>query len=543
MTRLHLEPERIAGPEDLVSSLLKSDSKILDLFQSGAFDPAGIPRFAARPGKSPLHSGVFHCLEAGARDRLERILAGDGFVVTTGQQPQLFGGPLYVLYKALSAVRVAADIERRLGSPCLAVFWVAADDHDWREVASVGYLDREENLCRIETPAPPGRTGRSVGPSPLPPEISEQTREFIGSLETHEAGGPWLDLLKEQYVPGRSFTDAFIGVASRWLVGLPIAFLDSAHPEVRQASSPVFQRVLERREVVDEALSRGTDAVADLGHRAQLTHVKGAIPLFREGSGGRYRLRGASGSIQVDPIRSSMRVSDLVREAASEPERFSPSAALRPVLESCLLPVRATILGPGEIAYWVQLGPLFEALEAPMPGILPRDSWRVVEPRTARLLAKTGVTAGDLRDGGAAATAGLVERSRPRSVEEAILRLEDRMDGEFDVLQEAAATDLPGLQSAVGKSRSQFVSALVALRRTLDSMTRDRERTMIAQLHRVAVNFYPDGIPQERAMCTYVFLARHGDRFLEAARTAALGSPSRDAPGPPDGVAGITPAE
>ena len=117
------------------------------------------------------------------------------------------------------------------------------------------------------------------------------------------------------------------------------------------------------------------------------------------------------------------------------------------------------------------------------------------------------------------------------------------MDGEFGVLEEAAATDLPGLQSAVGKSRSQFVSALVALRRTLDSMTRDRERTMIAQLHRVAVNFYPDGIPQERAMATYVFLARHGDRFLEAARTAALGSPLRDAPGPPDGVAGTTTAE
>ena len=543
MTRLHLESERIAGPGGLVSSLLERDLRALGLFPSGVFDPAGTPSDVGRPGRSPLHPGVFHCVEAGARDRLERILAGEGFVVTTGQQPQLFGGPLYVLYKALSAVRAAADLERRLGSPCLAVFWVAADDHDWREVASVGYLDRDENLCRIEIPAPPARAGRPVGPSLLPPEIREQTREFIGSLETHEAGERWLELLRDQYIPGRSFTDAFIGVASRWMDGLPIAFLDSAHPEVRQASSPLVQRVLEGREVVDKAFKRGTDAVSDLGYRVQLKHVDGAIPLFREGGGGRYRLRGASGPVQVDLSGSLQVVSDLVREAASEPERFSPSAALRPVLESCLLPVGATVLGPGEIAYWSQLGPLFDALEVPMPGILPRDSWRIVEPRIARLLGKTGVTADDLRDGGSSATVALVERSRPRSVESSILRLEDRLDGEFDALEETVATDLPGLRSAVGKSRSQFVSALAALSKTLDSLTRDRERTVIAQLRRVAVNLYPDGIPQERALATYVFLARHGDLLLEAGRAAALGPPPEDAPGPPDGVAGATPAE
>jgi uncharacterized protein YllA (UPF0747 family) len=349
--------------------------------------------------------------------------------------------------------------------------------------------------------------------------------------------------LRDQYVPGRSFTDAFVGVASRWLGELPIAFLDSAHTEVRQASSLLVQRILEEREAVDEALATGTDAVTDLGYRAQLTHVEGAIPLFREGSDGRYRLRGTTGSVQVDLSGSFRVASDLVGEAASEPERYSPSAALRPVLESWLLPVGATVLGPGEMAYWAQLGPLFQALEVPMPGILPRDSWRVVEPRMARLLRKTGVTADDLRDGGAAAAASLVERARPRSVEKALLRLEDRVGLEFDTLEGTVGTDLPGLRSAVGKSRSQLASALAALRKTLDSTTRDREGTMIAQLRRVAANLYPDGIPQERALATYVFLARHGDRFLEAVRAAAIGPPLSDAAGPRDGVAGATPEE
>ena len=140
--------------------------------------------------------------------------------------------------------------------------------------------------------------------------------------------------------------------------------------------------MLEQRDLVNEALEQGTAAVTNLGYRAQLTQTPGAIPLFREGAGGRYRLREASGLIQIDRDDNFVDVSDLVAEASTESDRFSPSAALRPVLESWLLPVQATVLGPGEIAYWSQLPPLFRALDVPMPSILPRDSWRVLEPRS-----------------------------------------------------------------------------------------------------------------------------------------------------------------
>ncbi len=542
MTGLYLEPERIAEAGGLVSRLLERDPRALGLFPPEAFNSPAAARAEVRPLRSSLDLGTFHCPSSEASVRLERVLAGGGLVVTTGQQPQLFGGPLYVLYKALSAVRAAVDLERQLGVPCLAVFWVAGDDHDWGEVASVGYLDREETVRRIEISASPGQAGSPVGPAPLSSEILEKTEEFVGALEAHEAGDAWLDLLRKQYVPGRSFTDAFIGTVSHWMGELPIAFLDSAHPEVRRASSPFVQRVIEERKIVDEALGRGTDAVTDIGYRAQLTYLGGAIPVFREGRGGRYRLRGTSGAVQVDR-ESSRQVSDVTDEAASEPERFSPSAALRPVLESWLLPVGATVLGPGEIAYWAQLDPVFETLDVPMPGILPRDSWRVVEPRVARLLEKTGVTADELRDGGHEAAAGLVERSRPLPVEESLRRLEVEVDGRFAALDETVGSDLPGLRPAVGKSRSQVLSTLESLRKTLDRMTRDREQASLGQLRRAAANLYPNGKSQERSLATYVYLARYGDRFLDAARAAALLPPLDEAPPPGDGVAGTTAGE
>lgn len=542
MSDLRLEPERISGPGGLVSSILAGERDALALFPPGVVGPAE-KRVARSSFASSLDPASFHCTEPTARDRLHAALAGEGLVVTTGQQPQLFGGPLYVLYKALSAVRCAARIEQELGTPCVAVFWVAADDHDWNEVASVGYLDRDERLRRLELEAPAERAGRPVGPSLLPAGVEDLKHGLLESLETREAGDRWLGILRDQYSAGRSFTEAFTGVASEWMDGLPIAFLDSAHPAVRAAASPFVQRVLEQRDLVDDALRRGTEAVTGLGYRAQLKQTPGAIPLFREGPGGRYRLRGASGLIQIDRDDDFKDVAELVTEAATDSERFSPSAALRPVLESWLLPVQATILGPGEIAYWSQLPPLFRALEVPMPSILPRDSWRLIEPRTERLLRKTGVSADELRDGGVSAAAGLVERSRPRGVEEALLKLEDGVEEEFGALEATVVSHLPGLRSAVGKSRSQTFSALAALRRTLDSVTREREESTLGQLRRAAANLFPDGIPQERALAVWVYLARYGDEFIEAARSAALEAPSEHSSSLADGVAGGATAE
>ena len=543
MSHLYIERENIGERGGLVSSLLERDPEALSLYPPGIFGAAGTPDRLGRPLRSPLGEEAFYRPEAVSRERLASVLSGDGLVVTTGQQPQLFGGPLYVLYKALTAVKAAAGLERRLGTPCLAVFWVAGDDHDWQEVASVGFLDRDESLRRMEVRAPPDRVGRSVGPTQLPSEIEGLVHDFLDSFDSREAGQRWLAVLREHYTPGRSFTEAFIGAASSWLRGLPIVFLDSAHPDVRRASSPFVQTVLREREAVDEALRRGTARVADLGYRAQLGHPPDAVPVFRDGSGGRYRLRGISGPVRIDREGTTLDLADLVAEVGAEPERFSPSAGLRPVLESWLLPVGATVLGPGEIAYWSQLGPIFDTLDVPMPLVLPRGSWRVVEPSGARLLEKTGVSADDLRDGGATAASHLVRRRRASSVEESLVRLEGRVEAEYGDLESTVASDLPALRSAVGKSRSQVVASVANLRKTIDRVTRDREATALGQLRRAAANLYPDGVPQERAVAIWMFLARHGDAFLDAVRTKALAQPEADGVAPEGGVAGTPPAE
>ena len=533
MNNLTFERERLAGPGGLVAELLDGNAGARALFPPGSFSSA-VPVGRSFPRRSSrLKPEDLVASDSATRTRLAQVLGGAGHIITTGQQPQLFGGPLYVLYKALSAARLASQIEAHTGLPSVAVFWVAGDDHDWPEVASVGFLDADESYSRLEVQPSPGLEGSSVGPSLLGDGIGQAVQSFLGSLAASEAGERWADLLRREYQPDRSFTQAFIGVLSEMTRGLPVAFLDSAQPAVRRASIPLIERVLENREEVDEALRAGTEAVRGLGYRPQLGYVEGAIPVFRQAGEGRHRMRGTSGPVQVAPDGTSHEAGDVLLEL-SQGGNFSPSAALRPVLESWLLPVSATVLGPGEIAYWAQLGPLFEKL----PVVEARDSWRIVEPRVARLLAKTGVSPEILGGGLEEATAGLIERSRPRSVEEALLRLEEHADRGLSEMDGVVSRDLPGLRSAVGKGRAQVFAALATVRKAMDRMTRDRERAAIAQLERAATYLYPEGIPQERAIAVWAFLARYGDDFLGAAlKACAIPSPG-DPSSPGIGVAG-----
>jgi bacillithiol biosynthesis cysteine-adding enzyme BshC len=458
--------------------------------------------------------------------------------VTTGQQPQLFGGPLLVLYKALSAVELAVELESHTGRPCLAVFWVASDDHDWREVASIGLLDAEESLRQLQLQAPPGWEGRSVGPAPLPDAVLELLDQMSSWMEISDPGRSWLQGLRKSYEPGVSFSEAFVRVLDDWVGDAPIAFLDSADPELRQASEPLFRSVLARPADVEHALVTGREAVAKCGYSPQLSHVEGAAPIFADTEEGRRRLhvteRGARAGSDGPQISLSRESPD---EATGTPE-LSPSAALRPVLESYLLPVAATVLGPGEIGYWAQLPPLFECLDVPMPAIQPRDSWLVIEPRIDRLLDKTGLAPGMLSDGGASAVALVADGGRPEGLDRAISALETSTVDGFLEAETAVKAEAPGLRPALGKASARTQSVIGELRRAVDAWVREREAARIDQIRRVARNLFPGGVPQERTVSPYVYLARHGDDFLAAVRQASRADRAQGSDAAGGGVAG-----
>ena len=174
---------------------------------------------------------------AGAAERLRRP---DAVAVVTGQQPGLFGGPLFVLYKAIATLEVAARLEQRRGAPVVPVFWVAADDHDFAEVRQVTVLDAGAQLRTLRYA--PEREPAGLPASHILLEegvrglVDELRRELPDSL--HRAAV--LDRLGDCYRPGASLSGAFARFLSSLLPGLVV--LDPSDPELKALMAPVLSR-------------------------------------------------------------------------------------------------------------------------------------------------------------------------------------------------------------------------------------------------------------------------------------------------------------
>lgn len=467
---------------------------------------------ARRPGRLPAEG--FRVSSPDARDRLERVLAGDGVCVTTGQQPLLFLGPLFVLYKALGAMELARRLEAA-GTPALPVFWVGADDHDWPEVGRTRLLDRGNDLRTLRLGPPEGREGRAAGPTPLPDDVNALLDELTEVLPSSEFVDRYLECLRGAYRPGATVAEAFGDALQGVLSGRPFAWVDSAAPAVRTAAAPLADRVLADPAAAEARLRRGHRRVEEAGYEPQMPHAEGGLPLFLDRPEGRTRLFCGDGEgIRIGREGETVSAERLRAELERAPGRFSPHAALRPVQEAWLMPVGASVLGPSEVSYWAQLPPLFDWAGVEVPGIWPRPSWTLVEDKVTKVLRKLDADPADLRDGGDELARAVTERGRPDAVSEALAEAREQVGAVFGRVEDAVASELPGIRSAVGAARHEAFEALQGLGDAVDDRVREREEVLLSQIEKAAVHLYPRGEPQERVQSPFYYLARYGPGLL-----------------------------
>ncbi len=503
-------PRRFAAPGSLPAAIVR-----------GAGPADGLPILArpVRPGSDGrnvrLASTAFGCTSDAVREKLERILGGEGALVTTGQQPLLFLGPMFVIYKALTAIEIARRLEADTGRPALATFWIASDDHDWAEVGRARLLDASNELRTLELPAPPGFEARPTGAVPLDDRVTELLEAMDRHLPDSEFKSRYMTLLGRSYAPGRGWADAFAEALCGTLDGVELVWLDSANPELKRAAAGLFARAVRGATELEAALERGAEALRAAGHEAPIPVLPGAAPRFLDPGERRERVyvddRGVRAGREGEPEPLDAFLARLERA----PERASPNVALRPALESWLLPVGASVLGPGELGYWSQLPPLFEALGVPVPPVFPRGSWILVEAKILRTLEQLGAEPDDLDDGGQRVIARLTAESRPPAVDEGLRSLRSEIGAHLAELERAIGEELPGLRSAAGKAKKLVYDALGELGGQVDAAVLERERTQVEKVRKSVSHLFPDGKPQERVVSPFYYLSRYGPELIE----------------------------
>jgi len=512
-------PRVLAPAGTPAGDLLAGEGEVRTLLPGLPADADALRALAGR-GPARLSADAFGTTGPATREKLERILEGEGVLVSTGQQPDLFLGPLYVLYKALGALTLAAALEERFGVPTLGMFWVASDDHDWDEVGRTRVLDPDGEIREVRLAPPPGREGRAVGLTATPDRIEDCIAELFQHLPASDFTSLYIESIREAYLPGRSLGEAFGGLLGELLGDVPLAWLDSA--AARPASAGLFARAIREREAVSGALRAGEEGVAGAGYEAQLHRRAGGIPVFVDGPDGRTRLLAVEGAgVKVGGKGPGRAEEEILAELEEHPERFSPNVALRPVLESWLLPVAAVVLGPSETAYWAELPPLFRWAGVSLPAVRPRPSWTLVEAKVGKVLEKVGAEPAAFADRGRSLSERVTEEGLPEGVRSALAEARRSVGAAFGRLEEAVEEELPGVRGSVGSARHGAFGALDDLEKSVRDRVRERQGIVLDQIEKAARHLYPAGEPQERVVSPFYYLARYGSSFLEAGRKAA----------------------
>jgi len=211
-----------------------------------------------------------------AAARLARVASGRGVVVTTGQQPGLFGGPIYTWSKALSALTLADEIEAATGIPAAPVFWAANDDADfaeasWTAVAVTGGAER----LTVAAGAPLGRTMADMPLGDVAPAFAALLRACGATLDPRP-----IDAVRAAYRDGATVGGAYLSLLRALFEPLGIAVLDAAHASVAEAARPFLLRALDRANAVAEALRERDEAILAAGFSPQVAEVAGLSLVF-----------------------------------------------------------------------------------------------------------------------------------------------------------------------------------------------------------------------------------------------------------------------
>lgn len=445
-----------------------------------------------------------------AADRLRQVLDGNGFFVTTGQQAGLFGGPLYTVYKVLSAVQLAAALERELGRTVVPVFWVGADDHDFEEIAGIIALDEQDALHRVSIERPADAAAVAMAEQPLGDDVTAALDAFAATMP----GGPFADdvmaRLRAHYRPGRTVADAFEASMAELLAPFDVVIVSSAHPALKRAAAPVLRREFDAQAEHATLLAHTSAALERAGYGVQVPIAEDVSNVFHSDAGGRDRL------VREDNgwhhRRSLRRMSDDALDALLEekPEAFSPNVLLRPVVESAVLPTLAYVAGPGELAYFAQIGCLFRAHGIEPPVVFPRHSVTLVGPTERRLLERQELEVASFRRDAAELVHEAMRDEIPDGVARVLLELRATIDSGFAKLAEAALPIDVTLAGPVDGARRAALGNVDAIEKRVLARLRVREDTAARQIERIAAHLRPLGAPQERQLNIFTFLARYG---------------------------------
>lgn len=519
---------RFSWIRPLVSAYSSDFGSVASLFAGNPADPAAWKDTIARVQKSPRDRAAITRIVSAQLERrgapthakavAKHLADPKSVAIVTGQQAGVFGGPLYTLLKAISAIQLARKVSAKHGIPAIPVFWVEAEDHDWEEVRAARVLDAELRLKTVTLGELDGAGTRPVASLTLDDGINDALAELEANLGRTEFTDELMARLRQHYKPGQKMGTAFACWIDDLLGRHGLVVFEAYDPAAKPIVAEIFRRELEAP-CHTACLAKETgEAMRRLGHSPQVEPSEDSVALFYLGGGERHSIKRKSDAGYISG-EQTFDATALQAEAVEHPERFSPNVLLRPIVQDRLFPTICYVAGPSELAYQAQLGAIYKAFNVEMPLLYPRANATLLDSAAIRFLERSGMSFETLHLQGETALNDLLKSQLPPTLEPGLDELSRELASRIDALKAVISEVDPTLTGAADTTRDRMQETVKTLHSKIIQASKKKDETLRRQFARTQALAFPAGEPQERIVDLPFFVNRYGqavvDRLLD----------------------------
>jgi len=449
--------------------------------------------------------------EAGARTfaNIERLRRG-ALAAVTGQQVGLFGGPLFSIFKAMTAVKLAEE-STAAGVDCVPIFWLATEDHDLAEINHVSLIS-ENGASELLTVDSHGVADAPVGTVRVGSEIEpvvERAAWLLGDAEVTT----WL---RQAYRPQETLGSAFARLFARLFADWGVILLDPADKDLHEVAKPLFRAAIERCSELDGALLARGKALEAAGYHQQVKVTSATTTLFQVRNGQRTAIRHRNNGAAEFLIGDERVPAQVLLERIDEaPEAFNANVLLRPVLQDYLLPTLAYTGGAAEVAYFAQVGVVYEKLLGRVTPVLPRFSATLVEPKPQRILEKYGLGLPDLFHGPEKLRELMAQRALPPDLKDRFEEAKSGLEKSLGLIRHSLSRLDPTLVDAARHAEAKMQYQLSQLEGRAARAELQRNEVLTRHAETLSHALFPNKVLQEREIAGISFVARYGPQLLK----------------------------
>jgi len=500
----------------LFNSYINSDNSLKSFFEVHPFDKTEVENhlnsYTFRGDRSKTISWLtdFHSgfeVPPETEKSINMLADSDALAVVTGQQCTVMGGPLFTVYKIITAIEKARQWEKVFNRPVVPVFWIADEDHDYDEAAQIGIPTRDDwNYLNYENRSGEGKRVAEIN---FTDEITRAKKKLKTSMfETDFSDELW-SMLDRTYKPGNSFGRAFGQLVLNLFGKYGLILAGSGTKKAKELVADTMIRSVSDHKMQFKALSEQSEKLTASGFKNQV-HLNPSNLFYIDEERKRMKIQFENDCWEVPDTEIQWTTDELVETISNNPENFSPNVFIRPILQDKLLPAASYIAGPGEIAYYAQMKTFYHRFNMAMPIITPRFSATLVESGIERIIQKLPFSVPDYTRRIEDLEAYYIEQTDSPDVEKIFGIWQNSVKKESETsIKEVSDIDAT-LKNSAEKSLSVFFNELDRLKGKVYKSLKDSEKTQLNRIEKIKLSLFPNRSLQEREVAYIYFMNKYG---------------------------------